>query len=81
MARRTLEQQLADAEARAARLRTQFKKAARKADARRKIVVGGMVIAAMKDDPALHAQITGLLRQRVTRPEDRQVVAEWLSTT
>jgi hypothetical protein len=81
MPRRTLEQQLADAEARTARLRSQFKKAARKLDTRCKVVIGGMVVAAMREDPAFRAQISALLRQRVTRPLDREAVAEWLATT
>jgi hypothetical protein len=78
---RTLQQRLAAAEAKTAQLRAAFTKAARKADARRKIIVGGMVMAAMDDDPELRAQIRALLQQRVTRPADREAIAEWLATT
>lgn len=81
MARRTLEQRLAEAELRAAKLRQNFRKAGRRLDTRRKIVIGGMVMAAMKDDPQFRAQISALLRERVTRPLDVAAVAEWLSTT
>ena len=53
----------------------------RKFDTRRKIVVGGTVIAAMADDAELRARVSELLRTSITRELDRQVVAEWLPTT
>jgi hypothetical protein len=81
MARSTIAQRLAAAEVKTAQLRLAFTKAARKLDARRKIIIGGTVMAAMNDDPALRERVCALLRERVTRPLDREVVAEWLSTT
>lgn len=79
--RRSLAQQLAAAEQKAARLRTEMSKKARKLDARQKIIVGGTVIAAMEADPELRAKIVTLLQQKVTRPLDKEAVAAWLSTT
>jgi hypothetical protein len=77
---RTLEQRLNAAELRAAKLRRDFQKAARKLDARRKIVIAGAVIAEARDDPAFEAHIKAIVRKRVTRPLDVAAVAEWLST-
>ena len=78
---RTLQQRLADAELKAAKLRHDFKLAARRADSRRKIVIAGALLAEARDDPALLAQIKSIVRKRVTRPLDVAAVAEWLSTT
>ena len=52
----------------------------RKFDTRKKIVVGGTVIAAMEADAELRARVAELLARTVTRELDRQVVAEWLPT-
>ena len=79
--RKTLEQQLAAAEAKAARIRTALSRASRKLDARQKIIIGGTIIAAMDADPDLRAKVCSLLQQKVTRPLDKEAVAAWLSTT
>ncbi len=50
----------------------------RKEDAARKIVLGGTVIAAMEDDPALREQIAGLLDKYATKPGDRRRIEQWL---
>ncbi len=81
MARQTLEQQLAAAELKADRLRAQLSASRRKEDARRKIVVGGPILAAMADDPNLRGLVLHLLRENVQRPLDREVVAELLGET
>jgi len=81
MARRTLEQRLAEAEARTARLRTQFRKAGRRLDARKKIVIAGAMLAEARDDHEFAARIKSVARRRVTRPEDLAVIAEWLAIT
>lgn len=78
MARQTLQQRVAAAELKANRLRTQLSQVNRKADTRRKIVVGGMVLAAMEQDAALRRQVVDLLRAKVRRPLDREAVAELL---
>jgi hypothetical protein len=79
--RKSLAQQLAAAEAKAARLRTALSKASRKLDTRQKIIVGATVIEAMNADPELKARVCALLREKVTRPLDKEAVAAWLSTT
>ena len=66
-----LERRIADAESEA-------KIVARKLDARRKIVVGGAVLAAIADSPGLAAMVKTVLAQRVTRALDRAAVADLL---
>ena len=51
----------------------------RKRDTRRKIVVGAAVIAAIEKDDALARRVRELLARSVTRPNDREVIAELLS--
>ena len=81
MARPTLQQQLAAAELRANRLRKQISEDRRAFETRRKIVVGGTALAAMADDPEFRAKMLTLLRDHVTRPLDREVIAELLGDT
>ncbi len=54
--------------------------AKRKSDNRRKYVVGGTIINAMAHDPELNQKVVGLLRQYVTRTQDKEAVALWLSS-
>lgn len=49
----------------------------RKRDTQRKIIVGGTVLAAMKEDRMLAAQIGALVRSRVTRTQDRAVLLDF----
>ena len=79
--RRTLQQQLAAAEAKAAKLREALTKKARSEDAHRKIVIGVAIIAETMADPEFAERIRGILRKRVTRPHDLAVLSEWLSST
>ena len=79
--RRTLQQQLAAAEAKAAKLRDALSKKARSEDAHRKIVIGVAVIAETMADREFAERIRGILRKRVTRPHDLAVLSEWLTTT
>ena len=79
--KRTLEQQLAATELRAARLRTDISQSRRKLDARRKIIIGATVMEMMQDDDELRAKVTARLHENVTRPHDREAIAPWLSTT
>jgi len=69
----TLEQKIAQAEARLARLRTR----SRKLENGQKIIVGGMVIAAARRDPAM-AQMLASLAQRSMREIDRKRLAPLL---
>jgi len=50
----------------------------RKEDTQRKIVVGGTVLAVMQTDPSFREQMHALLRVRVTRTQDRAVIATML---
>jgi hypothetical protein len=82
---RSIEEQIAavkarkdKASARLTVLQGKAKKEERKRDTRRKIIVGGMVIAAMEKSPALAARIGELLDGQVTRPHDREVIADLL---
>ena len=68
-----LERQIAEAE-RAAR------ESDRKRDTRRKIIVGGAVLAAIESSPGLLAMVKTVLAQRVTRALDRAAVADLLDT-
>ena len=52
---------------------------ARAQDTKRKIVVGGTVLATLPKDDAFKAQIVALLREKVTRPSDRAVIADLLT--
>ena len=78
---RTLEQRLAAAKVRAAKLERELKKALRARDTRKKIVIAGAMLAEARDDPEFEQRMKGVARRRVTRPEDLDVIAEWLSTT
>lgn len=67
-----LEQQIAAAESKA-------QVAARKLDTRRKIIVGGSILAAIEDSPGLREMVRTVLAQRVTRPNDRAAVVDLLA--
>ena len=74
----SLRKRKAQLENRIAAAEQQAKVAARKLDARRKIVVGGAVLAAIADSPGLAAMVKTVLAQRVTRALDRAAVADLL---
>ena len=78
---RTLEQRLAEAQLRTAKLERALKKSLRSRDTRKKIVIAGAMLAEARDDGDFEQRIKSVARQRVTRPEDLDVIAEWLSTT
>lgn len=81
MTRPTLQQQLAAAELKANRLRKQISDDRRAFETRRKIVIGGTVLAAMADDDGFRTKMLALLRENVTRPLDLEVIAELLDGT
>lgn len=64
--------------AQAAALERRDKDEARKQDTLCKIVVGGMVLAAMKTDSDFAATIAQLLKERVTRERDQKAIAHLL---
>jgi hypothetical protein len=78
---RTLEQRLAEAQLRTAKLERALKKSLRSRDTRKKIVIAGAMLAEARDDDDFGQRIKSVARRRVTRPEDLDVIAEWLSTT
>lgn len=64
--------------ARAAELEALDKQERRKLDTRRKVIIGGMILAALDDDPELADRVRALLRNRVTRENDRKAIADLL---
>ncbi len=79
--RRTPEQELAYLAQRMARVKATQQQRSRKAETREKIVIGGAVVKAMRDDPEWRARIVALLETNVTREVDREAIASWLSAT
>ncbi len=65
--------------ARLAQLEATAKAADRKRDTRRKIIVGGAVLAALENDELLAARIRAVLAQAVERPADQDAIADLLS--
>jgi len=61
-----------------AALQQKEKAEGRKRDTRRKIIVGGIVLAYMEKDPAFADVVHGLIRQNVARPHDVAAVADLL---
>ncbi len=76
--KRTRQEQIAVLKARLEKLETDERNRARRMDTRQKIVIGGTVLAAMREDANLARVIVKLLRERVTRPLDQEAIAEWL---
>ena len=60
------------------KLEQKEKSQARKLDTRRKIIVGGAVLAEMLKDPDFASLVRALLASYVARPNDRQAVADLL---
>jgi len=52
----------------------------RKRDTRRKVVIGGAMIAEAKENPEFAATVAEILKRRVTRELDVEVVSDWQST-
>ena len=61
------------------RLEQKEKSEARKLDTRRKIIVGGAVVAEMHKDAEFAAVVRALLLRYVARPNDRAAVADLLA--
>ena len=73
-----LQQRKAALERDIANMKREARTAARKQDTRRKIVVGGAILAAIADSPGLAEMVKTVLAQRVTRTLDRAAVADLL---
>lgn len=71
---RTIEQQLAEAEAKVARLKTRQKAQ----ETRRKIIVGAVVIADALRTPESAKRLAAVLRKGVTRDIDQREIASLL---
>ena len=71
---RTIEQQLAEAEAKVARLKTRQKAQ----ETRRKIIVGAVVIADALRGPEAAGRLAAVLRKGVTRDIDHKEIASLL---
>lgn len=68
------EQRLARLRAEAARKRARAEKAERARDTRRKILVGAVALAEAARDPAFDARLRELLDAALTRPDDRELL-------
>ena len=79
--RLTIEQKIAKLEQQAQRLRALKHKRSRQIETREKIIIGGAVVKAMRSNGEWRSRVCALLRDDVTRPIDREVIAEWLSAT
>lgn len=71
---RSIDQQIADAEAKVARLKEQ----ARKQETAGKIILGGALLAAAEDDPDMLKLAIELIEKRVTRVHDSDRIAPLL---
>lgn len=85
--RKTPDEKIAALEARAtvlknriAQLKARKQGIDRKQDARRKIIIGGTVLAEMQENEKFCAFMAGLLKKRVTRKNDQDVIADLLQT-
>ena len=72
---RTIDQQIAEAEAKVARL----KKKAKASETRRKIIVGSVVISNAMQDADTARRLAALLRRNVTRDVDAKELVDLLA--
>jgi len=72
---RTIDQQIAEAEAKVARL----KKKAKASETRRKIIVGSVVISNAMQDADTARRLAALLRRNVTRDVDKKELTDLLA--
>ena len=72
------ERRKAELAARLAALKGKAKAVDRKRDTRRKIVVGAVVLVEMQRDPKFAAYVRKMLGKAVTRPQDRDAIADLL---
>ena len=73
-----LQQRKAELERQIAAAESQARAAARKQDTRRKIIIGGAILAAVAESPSLAGMLKTVLARRVTRPADRAAIADLL---
>lgn len=66
--------------AKAQRLEALDRDQERKRDTRRKVVIGGAMIAEAKENAEFAATVSEILKRRVARDLDVEVVADWQSS-
>lgn len=64
--------------ARIQQLEARDREASRKQDTRRKIIVGGSILAAIATNPDLAGLVRAELTARVTKPQDRALLSDLL---
>ncbi len=79
--RRTPSQEIAYLQQRMTRIKVAEQQRSRKAETREKIVIGGAIVKAMRDNPEWRQRVVELLKADVTRAVDREAIAPWLSAT
>ncbi len=75
-----LQQRKAELERQIAAAERDARESSRKLETRRKIIVGGAILAAIAESPGLAGMVKTVLERRVTRPADRAAVADLLET-
>ena len=75
-----LQQRKAELERQIAAAERDAREAGRKLETRRKIIVGGAILAAIAESPGLAGMVKTVLARRVTRPADRAAIADLLET-
>lgn len=68
-----LRQRRAQLDAELSRLEAKARTETRKQDTRRKILIGAVILQEMKDRPEFDEWVTGLLRDRLKKPHDRDL--------
>jgi hypothetical protein len=76
--RKTRAERIAEIKAQLGQLQARESTEHRKQDTRLKIILGATVLKAMIDDPQLAGVVKKLLNERVTRENDRKVIAHLL---
>lgn len=76
--RKTRAERIAEIKAQLGQLQARESTEHRKQDTRVKIILGSIVLKAMMDDPQLAGVVKKLMNERVTRENDRQVIAHLL---
>ena len=73
---KTKEQRVAAAEAKLAKAKADLKEADRRAETRRKIILGGLLLDAAMKDPAWESRLNDLMN-RISRDQDRKAFEGW----
>jgi hypothetical protein len=76
--RKTRAERIAEIKAQLEQLQARESVDRRKQDTRCKIIIGATVLTALNDDPQLAAVVRKLVNERVTRENDRKVIAHLL---